>query len=781
MRLSPTVLLMSCKALLVGKSARSLGLVAGSFIFASALGNGSAQGAELIAASFHGEIQTIDTDSGAVLNEFYMSTDSGTGPNGVAFRGRDTMFITVSIGFGGYKVYQFGNAGGQNWVEGLKFYQGRWDNPLFSSPSAITQAGSSGIMYAVGQSSHDLWAFSGTRVDNNGDVFLAGNQVLKLNTGASTMWFPSEIEASPLDGRLAIGAGQKLRIFSGVAAERDIALAANIDGLAFDALGREVTKDSGEKEIHSLVYVLMTKSDQARIDRFDAVTGEPWGADPANRSNPIFIAPGTGGLAHYSSALEIDHITGDIYVGAANSFRTDFWGLPLNCISRFDKDGKPKGLGNNATNAVLTTAFNSGDLSLALRPRYDVKTFTTTGSYDFNLTPGSVGFGLAGLNFVAANGAGGTTVNVLPSANAEPNIKVGGEGSAGIQINIKDGNQLTVNNLAVGENGTMEVGANSSVTVKSMAEILKGARVRLVGSLIKVIALLLDIDFGAELSGTGSIEAEQIGVIIRGLLSPGQSPGKLNIKGNLWLASESELKIELAGTEQGVGYDWLEVQNTATGSVGLHGKLMAHLLNGFQPQATQEFNIITSEGTVLLNFQNAVGGRVITADGKGTFLVKLAADNKTVQLTDYQRFTGAPYQAWAQNTFTASENGNATISGPAADPDGDGAVNLVEFAFNTNPKVATAEKNFGASLSTSGTVALEFTRRKGGAGTSLSYEVDEVRFELKETTDLQTWTGVSGNVTSEVQPNSDGITENVKLRLEASPAARFFNLTVGPK
>jgi hypothetical protein len=773
----PDILPMNPKASLFVKRACTFSFVACGLIFSAP----SSHGAELIAASFHGEIQTIDTETGALLDQFYMSTDSGTGPAGVAFRGRDTMFITVSIGFGGDKVYEFNSAAGHTWAQGLKYYQGRFDNPLFSGPSAITQVGSSGLMYAVGNTSHDLWAFAGTRVDNAGDVYLAGNQLLKFNQGGTTMYFPSEIESSPLDARFAVGAGQKLRIFNGLSMERDIALAGNIDGLAFDYIGREVPKEGGGTERHALAYVLHARQDQARIDRYDIVTGEPWGGDPADRANPIFIAPGTGGLAHYASALEIDPVTGDIYVAAANSFRTDQFGLPINCISRFDRDGKVKGLNNNETNAVIVTAFNSSELSLALRPRYDVKNFTTTGSYDFNLTPDSAGFGLAGLNFVAAPGAAGTVVTVLPSANTSPDIKVGGAESAPIKVGVQNGSAVALENLAVAANGLLEIGANSQVTANSSVEVRKGGALKIVQGIVKNLLSSIEVMFGGELSGTGSIQAQQIGLIIRGLLSPGQSPGKLNIQGNLFLADDSELKIEIGGAEQGVSYDWLEVQNTATGSVGLHGKLLVHVLNGFVPQAAQEFNFITSEGTVILNFQNAVNSRVVTADGRGTFLVKLAADNKTVQLTDYQPFTGTPYEAWAQNIFTSTEIANPQISGLAADPDLDGAVNLVEFAFNTNPKAANPEKNFSAKTAASGNVSLQFNRRTGGLGTFVNYEVGDVRIELLETTDLVTWTAVAGTLNGTVQPNGDAITEQVSLTLPTTASARFFQLRVAPK
>lgn len=44
---------------------------------------------------------------------------------------------------------------------------------------------------------------------------------------------------------------------------------------------------------------------------------------------------------------------------------------------------------------------------------------------------------------------------------------------------------------------------------------------------------------------------------------------------------------------------------------------------------------------------------------------------------------------WTSAAFTAAEQGNPAIGGPAADSDGDGVSNALEFAFGTAPKSPT--------------------------------------------------------------------------------------------
>lgn len=755
-------------------------------VFTLLAGPSLSNGAEIVSASSHGDIETFDSETGNRVNYFYLPTPSGSGPAGVAFRGANTMFVTVDVGFGGDKVYEFQSSGEHSWREGFKFNQGNWADPLLSSASGITQHGSSGLMYLVGRASHDLWAITGTRVDREGNMWLAGNQVTSLRTETDRYPFPGPIESSPLDGRLAVGTGQKLRIYLGVTPERVIQIPGNIESLAFDAIGREVTNAQGQKEIHSLIYVATMPSDQARVERYDAVTGEPWGSDPANRANPVFIPAGTGGLAHYVSDMEIDYVTGDIYVAGANSHRRDFWGLPLNCLNRFDKDGTAKGLENNNTNAVLNTLFNSQSVELAVRPRFDTQTYSTKGSYTLGLTPGEAGFGLAGLNFVATDRGAGSIVEVTPSGSLDQDITIGGHQSAPIQVNVKQGHNLTVNNVTVAKNGTLEVQSGSTVEVNAIAALEGASRLNVVrDAVMKVLGNhLLIVGRTAELTGKGTIIAKQLGVLIRGILSPGASPGTLTIEGNLALTTGSELKIEIGGTEQGVSYDLVNVQNDSTGFVTVNGKLAVQLVEGFasQIQPTQEFNILNAVSAIGVNFQNVVSDRVITADGKGSFQVRLVNEGKTLQLTDYQPFTGSPYEGWVQNNFTASERADTNISGQSADPDQDGVNNLLEFAFNSDPKngvtviPAKAVPATGANFAT-----LEFTRRAGGTGSAAAYLADGIKYQIQQSSDLQTWVPLSSEFTAGTSANNDGITETLRLNLAnrlGAPAQTFYRLRV---
>jgi hypothetical protein len=51
---------------------------------------------------------------------------------------------------------------------------------------------------------------------------------------------------------------------------------------------------------------------------------------------------------------------------------------------------------------------------------------------------------------------------------------------------------------------------------------------------------------------------------------------------------------------------------------------------------------------------------------------------------------GETYATWASGRFTPAQLANPAISGPAADADGDGLINLLEYAFDGNPLAATS-------------------------------------------------------------------------------------------
>ena len=89
---------------------------------------------------------------------------------------------------------------------------------------------------------------------------------------------------------------------------------------------------------------------------------------------------------------------------------------------------------------------------------------------------------------------------------------------------------------------------------------------------------------------------------------------------------------------------------------------------------------------------------------------------------------------WEHLYFTPDQLADATVSGPNADPDGDGVANLLEFAFNLDPTFAepiTMTTGTGLrGLPLVGTAAVaagdtrltvEFVRRTAGSGSGLTY------------------------------------------------------------
>ena len=131
------------------------------------------------------------------------------------------------------------------------------------------------------------------------------------------------------------------------------------------------------------------------------------------------------------------------------------------------------------------------------------------------------------------------------------------------------------------------------------------------------------------LTGNGTIQGN---IANSGLLSPGSSPGQLNVTGNLTLASTSALLFELGGVSQGVNYDYLSVSGTAQ----LNGDLRLAFVNGFHSNATysQTFMVLTASSLTGLFANVNNGQRLFTLDGYGTFVVNYGASSAFTALTN---------------------------------------------------------------------------------------------------------------------------------------------------
>lgn len=123
---------------------------------------------------------------------------------------------------------------------------------------------------------------------------------------------------------------------------------------------------------------------------------------------------------------------------------------------------------------------------------------------------------------------------------------------------------------------------------------------------------------------------------------------------------------------------------------------------------------------------------------------------------------GSPgYQSWAVS------EGLADLA-PRADPDQDGMSNLVEYAFNTDPRKPSADQApVGRVVSLYGVPSLEMTIRKR--------RVSDVAIRYESSVDLKTWSDKQLNwMIFDADADGDGTTELYRVYLPLDSAGRGF-------
>jgi hypothetical protein len=155
-----------------------------------------------------------------------------------------------------------------------------------------------------------------------------------------------------------------------------------------------------------------------------------------------------------------------------------------------------------------------------------------------------------------------------------------------------------------------------------------------------------------------------------------------------------------------------------------------------------------------------------TATGQRTATLRIASNDADENPFDInlQGYRPTVLEAWRQTHF-----GSIANTGPGADhadPDGDGQVNLIEFATQGHPMEFTAPPGV---LTVNGAI-LEYTYTRPKAGlTELSYR-PEVSGSLSTV-----WTTIA--VVSTVQ-SDDGVTQSVRVTAPAGTGNRFLRLKV---
>jgi hypothetical protein len=250
----------------------------------------------------------------------------------------------------------------------------------------------------------------------------------------------------------------------------------------------------------------------------------------------------------------------------------------------------PAGVDLYLEGGTLTLPVNS---SLAVSGVFNVSGGAFTGSGNLDMAGGSLS--LSPTNPVAWTNSGAlTNTGTLNLAGATITNAIDNQGT----INLGGGLSFT---QALNNRGTLNVQSGTStftggVTQQSGTVVLGG------GTLQGDLALN-----AGSLSGNGTVD----GTVTLGTvnLSPGASPGKLMVTGNLVLNAASVVNIELAGTTPTSGFDWIEVGGTAA----LAGTLNVSQIGGFSAPAGSSFRVLqfaSSTGA----FSSAVAPSTITVN-----------------------------------------------------------------------------------------------------------------------------------------------------------------------
>lgn len=181
----------------------------------------------------------------------------------------------------------------------------------------------------------------------------------------------------------------------------------------------------------------------------------------------------------------------------------------------------------------------------------------------------------------------------------------------------------------------------------------------------------------------------------------------------------------------------------------------------------------------------------------GTYTLRLTVSDGSLQTSDDVTITVLPeggvlpsaFETWTQGVFTQA----FTLTGAMDDADADGLVNLMEFAFGTDPTRPNATLSYlaGGAIISPGTPLLSgpngqlatysaiFARRK-------THAADGITYSVHFSADLKTWTPSAVGLSVLTAPNSEGDLEvvsvpfpaNVSLDAGGTALPTFFRVSI---
>lgn len=243
-----------------------------------------------------------------------------------------------------------------------------------------------------------------------------------------------------------------------------------------------------------------------------------------------------------------------------------------------------------------------------------------------------------------------------------------------------------------------------------------------------------------------------------GTLSPANGAAAVAIDGSYVQSAAATLLLEIGGTTAGTGHDVLSVD----GPVSLAGTVKVNLLDGFEPVIGDSFAVLVCTSLT---------------DAGATFDLPALATGKSwkSELTG-QTLTLSVVATEGLASFRAEYGFAADGSDDAADADGDGLPNLLEFALGGDPTVAGTIE--APTLTSDGTELIFVFERPDSAEAEIIYTV-------QSSADLSTWTdhvvgdvsGTSNGAIITIEENGDEA-DTVTVSIPISGARAFARLRV---
>ena len=441
------------------------------------------------------------------------------------------------------------------------------------------------------------------------------------------------------------------------------------------------------------------------------------GGDVAN-SGTLTIS-GSGALdTSLSNTGTIEQTAGTITIGSDDAITNQISGFYdiQNIGAAVDGSGSLLNLGTlqkltGGTTTLNTNFSNPGSVivnSGVLLAPTDTADVTGSqlgaGTWDINnnatltLDGGSAITTLGSLTQVTLNGADPSFTNLTNLATNQGSLTINGSMNFAATGALTDSSTLTIT-----RGSTLSTGLGQTFTMTSGFTSLDGQLDVSGGALLQ----------GGTLGGNGKI----IGNVTNtgGDVSPGHSPGIIDINGNYTQGAAGTMDIQIAGTNPATpDFDQLFV----TGNVTLGGTLNVTLLNGFQPTPGQTFEVLNDEGS------NPISGAFAGLPEGAFFTVGSSA----FQIT-YLGGTGNDVVLKAFNSVyvvtNTSDGGAGSLRQAIVDADNNAGNDLIVFNIPTSdPGYQHSTNTFTiAPLSTlpaiTDTLTIDGRSQSGFAGTPL--------------------------------------------------------------